>query len=176
MLIALPLYKVTELFFMQDNKILILTVLMLYDMKEIYDTLGHLQIAQILVQHGASVNVKSNTGDSPLHCASSFGASDVVLFLIQQGASVNKINSSGNTSLHAACNRGFEEVVKILLSHGANPNKQGQYQRTPLHCAALRKNTNLMTLLLQNNADIDLEELGIFVTNMPMLFTAYIRR
>jgi len=47
--------------------------------------LGHVQIARLLIDSGANVNIKNGEGQTPLHCASQRGHFDIVELLLDAG-------------------------------------------------------------------------------------------
>jgi ankyrin repeat protein len=109
-----------------------------------------LNIAQILLTHGANLNAVEDTdGATPLHYCIFHGEFDCALYLIRSGADVNSRLSDGCTPLHLAMQRasGSEAgspsyaLVESLLERGAdalaaNRNSEGL---TPL-CFALMSN------------------------------------
>ena len=84
---------------------------------------------QLLLSHGADVNVLDCWGDSPLHKAFQYGRA--VEILVDRGADVNIRNNS--TVLHEASRSGNLDVVQLLLSLGADVNDLDHQGVTPLH-------------------------------------------
>lgn len=60
---------------------------------------GRVDIAQLLVEAGASVNCRNENGETPLHQAASAGDSLMVGYLLAQGAEVSAKNQDGQTAL-----------------------------------------------------------------------------
>ena len=58
----------------------------LYTAQQIAACEGHLDVVRCLIEADADINAKSNTGMTPLHCASWFGNVEVVRFLIESNA------------------------------------------------------------------------------------------
>ncbi|MFP3168833.1 MAG: ankyrin repeat domain-containing protein, partial [Thermoproteus sp.] len=84
---------------------------------------GYVGKVELLLQHGASPNVRTRHGDTPLHYAvcnsKANNVFDVVKVLLAGGADVNVRNIDGRTPLHCAAERGFMSTVKALLDKGA---------------------------------------------------------
>ncbi|XP_046331464.2 uncharacterized protein LOC124114767 [Haliotis rufescens] len=120
--------------------------------------LGTLSIIKMLFEKGATVNMVSSKGDTPL-LSSCGGNPKVILFLLEKGASVNQLsNCTGNTPLHAAAaGRGSTECVDVLLKAGANVNVQNNTGDTPLHTAVIRGSTECVDLLLMAGANVNVQ-------------------
>mmetsp|Transcript_4518 Transcript_4518/g.11169 ORF Transcript_4518/g.11169 Transcript_4518/m.11169 type:complete len:240 (+) Transcript_4518:32-751(+) len=83
---------------------------------------------ELLIQHGADVNVAEQYGFTPLHLSSFMGNERVVSALVAVKADVNKQNSAGCTPLFLAAKKGYKSIVTMLLEHGADPtiaNRKG---------------------------------------------------
>ena len=63
---------------------------------------GHVECAKYLIQSGADVNMRSNSGSTALVYAAQYGRSDCVEELLQAGADVNMAYSSNFIALLAA--------------------------------------------------------------------------
>jgi ankyrin repeat protein len=63
---------------------------------------GHVEVASVLVEHGADVSAKGQDGDTPLHHALDGGHIDVTKFIIEHGADVLAKNKFRWTLLHQA--------------------------------------------------------------------------
>ncbi|XP_031632823.1 poly [ADP-ribose] polymerase tankyrase-2-like, partial [Contarinia nasturtii] len=62
---------------------------------------GHEDVAEILIHHGAKINVQENIYKwTPLHLSAINGHKDVAELLIQHGANVNAIDKDKQTPLH----------------------------------------------------------------------------
>lgn len=125
------------------------------------DTLGYTplmyatnaQIAKMLVDKGANVNVRGKDNQTPLLKASSKGAAEVTRILLSKGADVNAKGRKGQTALIMSIDNGYSEVAKVLLVHGADVNATDDQGRTALMCAASNKQPGILRMLLEKGAD-----------------------
>jgi ankyrin repeat protein len=96
-------------------------------------SLCRINIARILLKHGAKVNAETfPLRSTPLHFAS---CADMVELLLKHGAKIDAKNDMGLTPLHRAAMDCRVDVVRALLERGANPNDRDNEGSTPLHDA-----------------------------------------
>ncbi len=79
----------------------------------------NLEIARLLLEHGAPVNVSQSEGFSPLHGAAQNGQVEMVELLIQFGAVVDARDVEGKTPLKLAEIEEHTAIVELLRSRGA---------------------------------------------------------
>ncbi|KAN0141503.1 Ankyrin repeat-containing domain protein [Lactarius tabidus] len=126
---------------------------------------GGIRVAQLLLDHGADVNVRRNDNQTPLHVAqllldhgadvlaSYFGNVKIVRLLLDRGADANAVDKLGKTPLHEVSNckyKSQEDVVciaRLLLDHGADVNARTESGKTPLALASHSKWSKLAKLL-----------------------------
>ncbi|EAY22755.1 hypothetical protein TVAG_476840 [Trichomonas vaginalis G3] len=108
------------------------------------------KIVELLLDHGANIDVTDGNGNTPLMLTARFGRDDVLQLLIQKGADVKHKNNSGENALIVAVIRQNEKVVEILLSNKADPNVGDEC--SPLYHAAAMGSLNLIQLLLHFGA------------------------
>jgi len=75
---------------------------------------GHLEITRLLLEAGASPNVRERDGYTPLHAAAQNGDVEIVRSLIFGGANVETINEKNEKPLDIALKSGHHEVVNLL--------------------------------------------------------------
>jgi cytohesin len=86
----------------------------------------HVEVAKLLLRHGADPNAKAKYGATPLHVAASEGHVDVAKLLLEHGADPNAQDKHGNTPLHDAAFKGHVGIVKLLLDHGGGSDRKKQ--------------------------------------------------
>jgi ankyrin repeat protein len=96
---------------------------------------GDMPAIQLLLAHGANVEIPTATGISPLLAAAGIGSSAldtrgryktqaqailVVQALLQGGANINETDHAGETALHGAASWGWNDLVRTLAERHAN--------------------------------------------------------
>jgi ankyrin repeat protein len=121
---------------------------------------GHLDIAQVMVQHGAHIDIYSAAGlgwtgwvtrqlkdhpeqadvaddwhYTPMTYAVAAGAAGTAEQLLSHGADVGRIFDDGGTFLELATFYGHHDLMAVLLAHGADVNARNQAGETALDFA-----------------------------------------
>ena len=133
-----------------------------------------ISILKQLIEKGADINVKSNTGRTPLHKifemynASGGGTPHIdtlleilkEIFIKNEEFDINIKNNLGISPFHYLCKKNRNEnIIKLLLDTGVvNVNITDNNMLTPLHylCKYSYKNS-IAKLLLDNGASLDSE-------------------
>lgn len=92
--------------------------------------MGQLQVAQMLVEAGADVNLKNKDGSTALQIAIVFDKTEIAEFLIDAGSELNGKNNDGSTPLHTAAFFCRLDIVKQLLKNGADKTIKNNYGDT----------------------------------------------
>ncbi|MGZ3766889.1 MAG: ankyrin repeat domain-containing protein [Mucilaginibacter sp.] len=71
-------------------------------------------IARMLVENGAMVNVKQQAGATPLHSAAQNGNLELLILLLENGAETNTRMEGGKLPADLAREKGFDEIAEIL--------------------------------------------------------------
>ena len=114
---------------------------------------GHLNVARLLIEHGADVAAQSEDGTTPLHRVSFQGHVDLAWLLIEHGADVAAQSKGGSTPLQRASFQGHVDVARLLIKHGADAAARSKDGMTPLHSAAFRGDMDVARLLIEHGAD-----------------------
>jgi ankyrin repeat protein len=86
----------------------------------------HNKMIELLIAHGADVNLRGATGATPLYWAILRGQKDDEKFLLDHGADPNLTNAFGDTPLICAIQLGYLSLVQPLVEKGADVNAQNQ--------------------------------------------------
>lgn len=93
-----------------------------------------LEIAELLVKHGADVNAKDANESTPIFWALGGGPTsnlEMLAFLVKKGADVNSADVRLNTPLHRASNNENPKAIRFLLEHGAKANYENLNGKKP---------------------------------------------
>ena len=115
-------------------------------------TSGQMKLVRDLVKRGASIDLTSSHGQTPLFGAADQGHLSITLFLLHHSANPNLQDFYGATALTVAAARGHKACVQALLRAKANtevPDKDG---RTALQWAELEGHKTIAALLRQHGA------------------------
>lgn len=115
---------------------------------------GHLEVVQILLENGASINERGYLGFTPIRVAARNGHLEVVKHLAEKGANIDEQANDKATPLEHAAAKGHYEIVEFLLSKGANIDNQDKDGDFPLGEAAKYGYEQIVKLLLDKGADI----------------------
>lgn len=92
--------------------------------------------ADLLIQHGAAVDLLSLTGWGAMHYAADAGHLGLVELLIQHRAKVDLAFQDGPSPILLAVSKGHLEVAQRLAKHGADLQFRAQTGETLMHAAA----------------------------------------
>lgn len=88
---------------------------------------GNVEIMNMLLEKGASLELKDEEGYTALIFTSNAGKPAAGQRLIELGANVNARANDNSTPIMFAAQHGYNEVVKLLLASGADPQFQGSH-------------------------------------------------
>lgn len=120
---------------------------------------GDKHIVELLVKHGADINVRQENNMTPLDCAIENMQSNIIEFLLANGADVNLQDNYGVTPLHRAIDVEIEEsnaleeyppsikITSLILAHNPNINVMDLNGKTPLDWATERQHIAAIELL-----------------------------
>jgi len=121
----------------------------------------HFEVAELLHEHGADLNVRGD-GEWTLLLLTSWdvnGRIDIARWLLNHGADANAQKDDGWTALHLATWNKHLEIVQMLLEHGADVHSQNYRGEVALHLAMYLYGTHYqidtVQLLLDHGADVN---------------------
>ena len=120
---------------------------------------GHVEVATLLVERGASIDFCADGRNTPLFVACQ-GRKDsdnlnVVRWCVEHGADVNRADESGATPLFVACFRGLVDTARLLLERGAAVSPVTKKGATPLFVACENGHVEAARLLLDKGAQVN---------------------
>jgi hypothetical protein len=113
------------------------------------------EMVQLLLNAGAKVNAKNESGETVLMMLDADATADLVWDLINTGAAVNLKDAEDNTALMRAASSNNLEAVKTLIDAGAEVNLKSKQGRTALMQAASEGYVNIVRALVLAGADIN---------------------
>ena len=149
---------------------------------------GWKEVIQILLNAGANINFKSESGydaiyfategehtnivklliecgididPTNIHYASATEQIDIIKLLLDHGVDINSKTQSGHNCLHYAVYNNRYATAKFLMSRGADINAKANRGHTSLHHAAREGHIDIVKLLLENGASIDEKNMWI---------------
>lgn len=124
-----------------------------------------IEIAKLLIDAGADINVQDHISDSPYLYAGAQGKTEILTYmLVKQVPDQQKVNRFGGNALIPAAEKGHLENVKLLLKDGRiDIDHQNNYGYTALiEAVALRDGSELyqqiVKVLLEGGADKTLKD------------------
>lgn len=114
---------------------------------------GRTRMLQSLLEHGASLDVRSACGDPPLHVACANNQMSTVSYLLTHHPEcVKKTNESQENALFAALSSASVDPLILLLQQGMNPESRDRFGNT-LVLRALECSEESVPVLLLFGAD-----------------------
>jgi len=115
-----------------------------------------LRDVELLIDHGAHINMVNNYGYTPLiYAIDSYSNYRIAEMLIRKGARPDEPPTRAGAALVAAVEQTYEEMIILLFDAGANINARecDETRRTPLHYAVHWGYPGVVQLLLSCGAD-----------------------
>lgn len=119
-----------------------------------------LDVARVLVEYKANINVKNWKGTMPLHDACHTGDVALVTLLIEHGADVRAADQDGTTPVMCAA-RGWGwknqsvDILQLLAKHGASLATKMKSGETLLHLAAQSHLVDAAKFLIESGLDVN---------------------
>jgi ankyrin repeat protein len=116
---------------------------------------GHTEVARLLIDAGAQVDVAKSKGITALMIAAWRGHADYARLLGDGGAGVDLTDDSGGAALYDASCYGDLEIVSFLVAAGANVSVRTTEGDTSLMAATYLGNTEMARLLIGAGAEVN---------------------
>lgn len=113
------------------------------------------KLGVLLEENSSLINLKDETGRTPLHWACRGVHMEAVRTLADRGADVNAQDANGVTPLHSVASRGHLEAAELLIEKGARLDVKMYDRTTPLHLAAVKGFDKLEALLVEKGSPLD---------------------
>jgi len=117
---------------------------------------GRVDIINLLLDKGMSVNVTNTNAYTPLHFSAALGHLEATKALVERGAAINYTNMYGYTPLMLAAFKGKLETFCYLTEIGADINIRDARNNTVLHSAAMSGSVGIINLLLDKGMSVNL--------------------
>ena len=114
---------------------------------------GHFFLVDILIEHGALVNMVNYRKFTPLHSACQNGHVKAAAALLRHGAQIEAKTTGGTCPLLWAAQDNHPELVALLLQEGAHVDSLNFQGITPLGISGVKGHVACVRLLLQAGAD-----------------------
>lgn len=112
---------------------------------------GNAELAKLLINRGADVNLPVSWQRTPLYAANKGGYADIVKLLLNNGANPNQLAKS-QTPLHVAAENGCLECVIHLVDAGGDVNALTSNGSPPIHLAKLSGHDDVVAYLNSHGA------------------------
>lgn len=111
-------------------------------------------LVDLLIDHGADVNMPSTRDEMPLHAAAALGRLTVVKTLLRHNANIAARDRHGLSPLGHAALHGHTSLVEYLIGQGATVHgTDGAH--APLGLAAANGHDEVISVLMQHDARVD---------------------
>lgn len=92
------------------------------------------EILNLLLDHGASIDLRDKRGQTALFYASAshLHLTECARLMLKRSADPNLVSPSGETPLHMAVDRGYADIAELLVGHGADPSIANMHQIYPV--------------------------------------------
>ncbi|MGL4803194.1 MAG: ankyrin repeat domain-containing protein [Cetobacterium sp.] len=120
---------------------------------------GYIEIVKLLLEYGASTEIRSSDGGTSLLVASECGNLEIVKILLKNGANVNTFTNTKLTPLIIASQNGHIEIVKLLLKYKANLEDKDNEEDTALLSASTTGKLEIVEYLINYGASINVQNI-----------------
>lgn len=131
-------------------------------------------LLKLLLKHGASLDVVSDFGKTPLHIAAGYKSIELCKVILDAGVPVDIVDKHGKTPLMmlSYCNNDF---VQFLLNEGANINHVDHSSKTILYDKVYNHDCDYVKFLIEHGAHPALTDNRKFSCN-PLLAVCVLKK
>ncbi|PQE07749.1 Ankyrin repeat protein [Rutstroemia sp. NJR-2017a BVV2] len=130
----------------------------------------NLEIAKILIEKNADMNVSDELDGCLLFTAMSNNDEEAVELLLDSGCDIEQNEWCDKSPLFFAIQSEMESMVKLLLRKGANIEGTASRGSTPLIYATIVSNEDVVKILLNKGANIEARDVGCVAQRTPLLW------
>ena len=135
---------------------------------------GSLQVIQLLLENGASLDTVDNAGNGIVHYIVTYRKKPLLLwFALTNGLSLSPRNNRKVTPLHLAATAQMTDFVKLLCENGAEVDAQTDRGATPLHYASSKTCLEIIEILHQFGANLSMKDNGVRFLFMVFLLLSF---
>jgi ankyrin repeat protein len=116
---------------------------------------GDVELAQVLLEHGAEIQARDRRGRTPILLASQSRHVELAQVLLEHGAETEARDIDGRTPILIASDKGHVVLVQLLLKHGAETEARDNDGCTLILLASDHGHVELVQLLLKHGAEIE---------------------
>lgn len=125
---------------------------------------ANLEIASLLVENKADVNIQEKKGNTPLHFAAQQGNLSLCKLLLNvENIKLEIVNKDKLSVLHYLIQilpdylilHQYKEILQLYIDKGGKINTKSKYGETPLHKACIKGNMIGIFFLLKNNVEMN---------------------
>ena len=120
-----------------------------------FDDVGNrVEMASLLLAHGANPNARGGIGETPLHDCVMENRAEMASLLLAHGANPNARDDRGETPLHKAAYTILRSssLLDLLFAAGADLNATNDLRETPLSLAKSHRRDNVVEFLQAHGA------------------------
>ena len=119
---------------------------------------GHIEIAKLLIENRAKLDITDNKGCSALFYAVYYDYEAIVKSLLDYDAGLDKPNEYGVTPLMTAAAKGQKEIAELLITKGATIDLADEDGLSALILAIRQGQIEIAKLLITKGATVDLAD------------------